>query len=272
MAKQITENATSTKQLFTGLGEFRVIAVNPNSQELREIYNFPEGMEVREPEYTKETEHGTSMRLDIFCKYAGFLEKNPPIVKYTIFVENRDQKNKADDKFCFINNEGRTAWAATIADIEAANDLKTEEWQKFNFEGVRKAKIGEVQFFDFIVNLYNANRKSTELCFENFAKLSQGSVKEVKEWLDSAIENEKVLLLLCGVKDGKYQDVFRSTLRVQHTAKEYSKMIEDAKGYFKSDYTEKFLPYESAQAPQAIEEESPGNPLDDEKTDLKTLF
>jgi len=263
---KFVEKTGGYKILYTGFGNFTPIAVNPTADEIRKIYNKTPEDEIREPNYQIKDD---TTKIEIWCKYIPVemdseeLKKNPPIVRYTVFV-GRDEVHSMDgSKKQFVNHQNKAFYYKNIEEIKERNSLETEDWKKFSLEGVRVAMKGEVQLMDFIVALFNADRKKNILQFDNFGKICDGNVRELKEHIENAQQSNRLITLLCTVKDGQYQDVFSGVLRVNHTPKEKEKLINDLSRY-KGSYTLGMMKKaEGFQAPASLEEED--NPFTDDE-------
>jgi hypothetical protein len=207
---------------YTGVENFKVVAINPSKAELEAIY----GREINfEPEYlgTTEVEDGDGKRevpqyrIDLYLAN----EDNSITTKAQFYIADTHHASQTG-KYKVINSFGRTTWL-TKEDIQSRTLPSNMQW--YNPTGLKIAKRGEEHLIDFLVNLLNLPFKIDELEDESdayasidnnaWAKIFQGDVSLIKGILDNT--NNKIGLLL-GVKtkaDGKLvQTVFnRKSLR-----------------------------------------------------------
>jgi hypothetical protein len=129
-------------------------------------------------------------------------------------------------------------------------------------DGLRIAKKGEATLYEFLIALFNAAPSKPFPQFESFQKIAMGSIKELKDVLDAAIEKERVFHMLLGVKDGKYQDAWTGMfLSAIFTSKSEQYLVKKAtnpdypyKGEWGNDLS--FREYIQEAAPAGIEEEA----------------
>lgn len=202
-----------TKEKKVGLGEFKVIAVNPTIEEYKSILgiNLPE--DSKATDYLGESRDGnTTLRLDFWGENTRTKEKD----KVTFFLEDKVRENKIDEdkeedtdkvkKYQFINGVGSCTWA------EDVNDLKT--W--FTKYGTpRKAFVGEEELYLFAkrwlgkLDLFKPNADLSFL----WKPLMKGNVNEIKSQINGEFSVPFVWLLTVRTveKDGEtkqYQGVY----------------------------------------------------------------
>ena len=225
---------------YTGVENFKVVAVNPSKEELEAIY----GRELNfTPEYIGETdvEDGDGKRVVPQYRIDLYLanEDNSITTKAQFYIADTHHLS-ATGKYKVINDFGRTTWL-TKEDIQSKTLPENMQW--FNQSGLKVAKRGEDHLIDFLVNLLNLPYKIEELSdvsnahayitSENWAKIFSGDTSLLSGIINNT--NNKIGLLL-GVKtkaDGKLvQTVYnRKTLR-QYTkssnrAGKYSYLAKD---------------------------------------------
>lgn len=258
----VEKQGFSGKNLYTGFGTFEVLTVNPNEDEIRKIYGLKEDSQIREPNYQIRDD---LYKVEFWCKYLPTanslpeLIENPLIVRYTVFVNNEEVVSKDGSKKQFVNHENKSFYYRDIKEIEQKNDLQTEDWKKFSLEGIRVSKKGEVELMDFIVNLFNLDRKKNKLEFDNFSKICNGNVNELKDYINQAKEKQKSITLLLGVKDGMYQDVLSTTLPVNFSFKMKEKVTKEVSNIYQHVVTFNGLElFNKEEAPEEVEmEKSP---------------
>lgn len=184
-----------------GLFEGRVVAINPDAEEFKEVL----GIEL--PEESKATEYlGSSRDGNTFLRIDVWLEevKNKDKFKVTFFLEDKERENKDATKKQYINSIGKCSWAAD------PNDLS--EW--FAKRDYRVAKVGEEELYEFLRTwlTLDYSKDSTVLELE-WKKLMKGNLKELKEQVDGAYSGNVLALATITVreKEGEtkeYQSVY----------------------------------------------------------------
>lgn len=178
-------------KLYTGITNMRVVAINPNKAQI-EALNLGYRPQ-NEPIYVTKENGIDKVRLDIYLATKDKAVRT----KVAFFLENAPKVNAAKTKGEWINNLGRTAWGGTE---EAPKELK---W--FDEKTARRAKIGEADLYNFLINWLNIN-PNDEAKLDNFDMLFSGNVSELRALLQAYPENEVRVLLT--VKEGKYQSVY----------------------------------------------------------------
>jgi hypothetical protein len=158
-----------------GLFEAEVVAINPTAEEFKEILDIELPADNKTTEYLGKSKDGNAyLRMDVWLKEA----KNGDKFKVTFFLEDKERENKDGSKKQYINNIGKTAWAAD------ANDLS--EW--FAKRDYRVAYVGEEEFYEFLrtwLNKLDFMKESTVLQLD-WKKLMKGNVSELKSQVDGA--------------------------------------------------------------------------------------
>jgi len=224
--KNHTESESKGKQLFTGVANMNVIAINPTVEELSKIYNTDN---VSEPTYVTENNNGnTKVRLDFFLQN----EENGIITSFPIWLENEARVSAAGNNQ-FINRKVQSTWSTSLEDL-----AENEKMSWFDITTARQAKSGEVDLYDFLVKWTNAQTgESVDLELSNFENLiAKGDVSELKEIM---LKIGKTVNVLLGVREGQYQSVYTKYVNRGHIAsvKGFEKNLDDEYGEFKSDYS-----------------------------------
>jgi hypothetical protein len=175
--------------LYTGIASVSIVAVNPTLAELAKL-----GVNLKtEPVYTNvqigdnvynklifwmhNATHDFTTKLEILCK-----------------PEHRIAKS---GKFLYINKSGQTVFC---------DQDPSEQYDWYSDEGVRKAFTGEDVLTDFVKAW--ANTPSGGDCtLDTIEEVMKGNVTELTALVDT-LKNNKLRVLL-GVKDGKYQEVYK---------------------------------------------------------------
>lgn len=185
-----------------GLLEARVIAINPDAEEYKEL------LDITLPEDSKATEYlGMSQEGNIFLRIDAWLEevKTKEKFRVTFFLENKERENKDMTKKQYINAVGTCCWA------DDPNNL--HDW--FVARDYRVAYVGEEDLYNFLrVWLGKLDYRSVETTLElDWKKLMKGNVKDLKDQVDGELCTNVVALATVATKekDGEvkeYQSVY----------------------------------------------------------------
>ena len=200
-------------KLYSGLGNFKVIAVNPTMAELHEL-----GIMVKQdPNY--------------------FVELNgAEYFKLTFWIKNDDLTTRFDilmNGSELVSQTGKNQWINAIGQSTWSDGEPEYDW--FKKEGLRKALTGEETLINFVKQWANV-ANGDEAYFDSIAKIVKGDVAEVKA-LVKLLENNEVRLLI-GVKDGKYQTVYTKVFgRVKPQRDDlFVKNLNDDYGTFNAEF------------------------------------
>lgn len=204
----------TVRKIFTGVENFRVVAVNPNHQQLIDMY----GEKAKEQVYVGESSDGEQqIMLNFFLDNMAEEGEESIKTRLTFFVVNKERVTNAGDKKEFINVYGQSAWLPLDGSIPA-----NMAW--FDPEGKRPAYSGEVVVIQTLRNLLNlpskANAENPDDAKSQFSTADWnamfGGNFSTLQAIASGTENKiGVLLGAKTTNEGKvYQDTFnRSTLR-----------------------------------------------------------
>jgi hypothetical protein len=199
-----------------GLFEANVIAINPSTEEFKEILNMELKEDSKQTEYLGVSKNGgnTTLRVDFWLEEV----KNKDKFKVTFFLENKEKENKDQTKKQYINNIGTCSWAAD------PNDLP--QW--FSKRDYRIAKVGEEEIYNFMRTwLGNIDFSKDVSTLElEWSKLMKGNVKDLKsqidnEWATSilALATVKTVEKEDGVKE--YQGVYNKAFLPAYNLKQF---------------------------------------------------
>ena len=200
-------------KLYSGLGNFKVIAVNPTMAELHDL-----GIMVKQdPNYFVDLNGTEYFKLTFWIKNADLT------TRFDILM-NGSERVSQTGKNQWINSIGQSTWS----DGEP-------EYDWFKKEGLRKALTGEETLINFVKQWANV-ANGDEAYFDSIAKIVKGDVTEVKA-LVKLLENNEVRLLI-GVKDGKYQTVYTKVFgRVKPQRDDlFIKNLNDDYGTFNAEF------------------------------------
>lgn len=158
-----------------------VLGVNLTNEQLKK-----EGFYVRDEDLGTEREFTSSrevenvgkvnsVRIEFACKEVK--GEDPLYKKFSFFLEDRDKESQNNPgSFQWINNQGNTSYADSL------DSLPT--WFKEGRD-VRKAKVGEAEFMEFMRNCMAVDFKSGGTLQYDVNKFFKGNVKELQGDLNS---------------------------------------------------------------------------------------
>jgi len=177
----------ANRALLTGLATVKVIGLNPSKEQLEKLGRKPK----EEPVYlgTSKKRGETQFQIDIYLEgEVNILDEDAPATvqaKATFWIENSTSYGLYIDKF------GKFAKDASKLDGSA-----------------RPAYNGEVDLIGFLKALCNV-RQGEEISLDNPKALANGNIKEVQDVLRQVTKAGNQVQVLLGVREGKYQDVFK---------------------------------------------------------------
>jgi hypothetical protein len=147
---EITEGAEI--KLYTGVENFKVVALNPSKEEMEEMYgreiNFtPDYIGEVEVEDTDGKRKVKQIRLDFFLAN----EDESITTKLQFYVSDTHHRSTTG-KFKCINSFGADIWLEKDAVDE---QILPDNLQWYNADGVKIARRGEVELISFLVNFLN---------------------------------------------------------------------------------------------------------------------
>jgi hypothetical protein len=200
-------------QLYSGLSNFNVIAVNPTLDELHEL-----GIMLKsEPNYYVEFSGKEYFKLTFWIK-------NEDLTTRFEILMNAEPRVSQSGKHQWLNNAGQSTWS---------NDAPTYDWWKT--EGTRHAFTGEETLINFAKAWANV-ANGDDVYFESIDKIVKGDVAEVKA-LAKVLSGNQIRLLI-GVKDGKYQSVYTKVFgRIKPERDDlFVKNLNDEYGTFNAEF------------------------------------
>jgi hypothetical protein len=213
--KKRESNALPDFKKSVGLFEAKVIAVNPNMEEYKDILGIELKEDSKALEYLGKTdEDNIKLRIDIWLEEVKDNEK----FKVTFFLEDKEKENKDGSKYQYINAVGVCSWASD------PNDLP--DW--FAKRDYRVAYVGEEDLYNFMRTwLNNLDYRDAETILEiDWKKLMKGNVKDIKSQIDGewcstigALATIKIV-----AKDGdtkEYQGVYNKLFLPPYSIKQF---------------------------------------------------
>ena len=194
------ESVEGSYKLYTGMGAFNILAVNPNKAELSEL----QGREIEEePEYKGKTEEGKNyIRVSFYLKTDPKAKVNNGIdlkVPVSFVITQAHQVGKTSGKWKIIDKFGRTAWA-TQQEVESKSIPVYTNGPANISSDYRLAYQGEDVLIDFLIQWLNIpgpadykegkwimkkNTEDSEVSLDMDA-LFKGDVSELKSLVQDA--------------------------------------------------------------------------------------
>ena len=202
-------------QLYSGISNFKVIAVNPTMAELHAL-----DINVKsEPNYALSTSFGDRTKITFW------LQNEDITTKLDILISPEVRETKAGGKFQWINSTGQTTWA----------DENGPNYDWWNAEGQRKAYIGEETLIFFTTAWANV-ATGGKVSYETMKDIVNGDVREIKGLIAALKDN--MVRVLVGVKDDKYQTIYTKYFgRIKPQRDDmFIRMLKDDYGSFNADF------------------------------------
>lgn len=134
-------------KIYTGVGSFFLVSVNPSKAELDKLY----GYDNKEPEYVTEQDGVKSARVTFILKSDP--EKNNGIevlVKHSFFLRNEPKKGSQSGKVQIVDSYGNFAWATPEEAQEKKIPVYGNGQPATIAEDYRIAYVGEEELTDFV--------------------------------------------------------------------------------------------------------------------------
>jgi hypothetical protein len=201
---------------YIGLFEGKVVAVNPDLEQYKEIL----GMEIKEDskalDYIGENADGyKTLRIDFWLEEI----KNKEKFKITFFLEDRERENKDGSKKQYINSIGMCSWAS--------DENLLQDWFKKDRE-YREAFVGEEDLYTFMRTwLGNLDYRDAETTLSlDFKKLMRGNVKDLRdqingEWATSVVALATVKTVIKEEETKEYQSVYNKAFLPSYALKNF---------------------------------------------------
>jgi len=198
-----------------GLFEAKVLAINPDTEEYKDLL----GMELKEDskavEYLGSSKDGnTTLRVDVWLEDVKSKDK----FKTTFFLENKEKENKDGTKKQYINSIGSCSWADDI------NNLPT--W--FSARECRVAYVGEEELYNFLRTWLGAlDYRDAETTLQlEWKKMMKGNVKDLKdqidgEWCTNVVALATIRTVIKDEETKEYQGVYNKAFLPEYTLKQF---------------------------------------------------
>ena len=136
------EQKEFVKELFVGFTPVKVVAINPNLDELNELLGRDPAPDQKEPVYMGNDQEGNDrLRLAFWLKD----DANDRLFVHSFNITNKERKNKDGDKVQIVNSTCGTTWVPYIKKgenlTEKADESVIPDWFK-NFIDKEKQVLG----------------------------------------------------------------------------------------------------------------------------------
>ena len=199
-----------------GLFPAKVIAINPNREEYKDLLGMTLSDESKADEYTGESKEGNAtVRINFWLEEMKSKQKFP----VTFFLENKIRSNKDATKTQYINNIGVCSWS------DDENNLP--DW--FKKRDYRQAYTGEEDLYSFLRTwLGKLDYKDAESTLQlEWKQLIKGNVKDLKSQLNGEYTTPIVALAVVKTivkEDGEskeYQGVYNRGFLPEYALKQF---------------------------------------------------
>jgi len=213
--KREVSNNDSNFSKKVGLFEAKVVAVNPDAEEYKEIL----GMELKEDskalEYLGKSQEGNAnLRVDIWLEEIKSKDK----FKVTFFLEDKVKENKDQTKKQYLNSIGTTSWA------DDPNNLP--QW--FANREYRPAFVGEEELYGFLKTwLGDLDYRDAETTLQiDWKRLMRGNVKDLKdqidgEWSTNVVALATIKTVIKDEESKEYQGVYNRMFLPAYNLKQF---------------------------------------------------
>lgn len=211
---------TSVRKLYTGVENFKVVAVNPSLAELQTLY----GENSKEESYFIKRDEGKSDLLKLVFHLNNNVEnEDKPTIKtrLTLLLSNENLVSGTGKKQV-INVFGQTAWLTEeqLKNITPTIDIGGQGTYFYDTTGIRLSYKGEETLISLLKTLLGINNPKEgqtpdekELCKAQFSKedmqeLFKGNVKSLNNLISSTQNKVGILLGVKQVESSFYQDTY----------------------------------------------------------------
>lgn len=213
--KKRESNALPEFSKKVGLFEAKVVAINPDAEEYKEVL----GMELKEDskaiEYLGTSQDGNiTLRMDVWLQEVKSGDK----FKATFFLEDKEKENKDGSKKQYINAVGVCSWA------DDPNNLP--QW--FANREYRVAYVGEEEFYSFMRTwLGELDYRDAETTLQlDWNKLMRGNVRDVKsqiggEWSTNVVALATIKTVIKDDDTKEYQGIYTKGFLPAYSIKQF---------------------------------------------------
>ena len=198
-----------------GLFEAKVVAVNPDAEEYKDVLNIELKEDSKALEYLGTSPEGnTTLRVDVWLEDAKSKDK----FKVTFFLDNKPRENKDGTKKQYINSIGMCTWS------DDPNNLP--EW--FSKREYRPAFTGEEDLYNFLRTwLGELDYRDAETTLSlDWKKLMKGNTKDIKdqingEWCTNIVALATIKTVVKDEETKEYQGVYNKAFLPAYSIKQF---------------------------------------------------
>lgn len=190
----LNERQEQERKYYAGLELFEVIAVNPTTKQINEIYGKENSEEDKEVEYVDQKDGDDRVRITVFMRG----QQTNRIHRESFFITNKPRVSDKGSKQ-YINQICQSTWVDEESNLPEwftkfyGKDRQTVVGEKT----YRQAKEGEADFYNFVRGVLNKvayNLVSTDVEFD-FKKFLRGDFVQ----LNSTLTNKKYAGSFCAL-------------------------------------------------------------------------
>lgn len=203
-----------------GLFEGSVIAINPTTEQYKDLLNIELKEDSKAAEYIGESKDGnTTLRLSIWLKDV----KTEENFNVSFYLEDKERENKDKTKKQYINQIGMCTWASDedgLADWFKGTSASPKDY--------RVAYVGEEEMYDFLRTWLSEldYRSDGTILSIDWKKLMRGNVKELTSQINGEFCGNVVAMATVTTreKDGEikeYQSVYNKGFLPAYCIKQF---------------------------------------------------
>lgn len=205
---------TGDYSMEVGIGEFKVVAVNPTADEMNKLLGTDK-IE-KEPVYVKEKDGVDEVTITFWVENIKTGKKYP----YRFPILNKEKVWEKSGKTVWINQTGGSATVMNKEDLQTwFTGFTNKDKEVIAEKGYKKALVGEQELYAFMRNWISKCdyfAPSTDI-FLDRKKLFRGNVSELKDLIGSELVDTVILALYVAIvdKDGEtkqYQNIWKESL------------------------------------------------------------
>lgn len=205
------EQSESNYALKVGIGEFKVVAVNPTLKELQVLLDTDKID--KDPVYVETKDGKDRVSIVFWVEDVKTGQKYP----HRFYVTNEPKVWEKSGKSVFINQTGATATVLDEKDLQSwFTKFSDKDKNEIGDKNYRKALVGEAELYQFLtkwISQVSYFSPTTDVMLDN-KKLFRSNFSELKDLVTSELVGTVVLALYVAIvdKDGEkkyYQNIWK---------------------------------------------------------------
>lgn len=212
---KLVERQEQGFQPMVGFAECKVVAINPNREEVIKLLNVSEDKEenIKEKEYIGETDEGDAkVSIDFYLEEVN----TKKIIPFRMSLIDKVQTNKDGDKTQYVSATADSTWVDDVDNLPVwFKHFTNKDKEVKGDKQYREAKVGEANLYTFMrnwlgkVNFWDAG---TDVLLDT-KKLMRGNVSELTTLMNSEFTTTVGVMLEVRVKETEdglkyYQGVY----------------------------------------------------------------